>query len=91
MNCLTCKKTLDLENDELSNSCGGDCAECMARAGDPDELKGVVDALVGRAYEIGHAHGMNAFRMANGEKPERVDEGWGPVAEKLFSIISGTA
>lgn len=83
--CHICGKVMDIEDDALSFNCGGDCTECVARAGDPDELREVVDALVGRAYEIGHAHGGNFARM---DSPQRVDEGWGPVAEKLFSIIS---
>jgi len=81
-NCHICGKVLDIEDDPLTFNCGGDCTECMARAGDPDELKSVIDALVGQAYEIGHAHGGNAYR-----EPQRVDEGWGPVAEKLFEIV----
>jgi hypothetical protein len=84
MNCLTCKKPLDVEGDDLSNNCGGDCAECMARAGDPDELKGVIDALVGRAFEIGFDHGIAPYRP---DDAKLANEAWGPVAEKLFEIV----
>ena len=34
-NCLACKKELD-ETVDGAGDCGGDCEECMIRAGDPD-------------------------------------------------------
>lgn len=39
--------------------------------------------LVGAAYEVGHAHGMNAFRTFQGKEPQRIDEGWGQYAEHI--------
>lgn len=34
-NCTICKKVLD-DNVDGARDCGGDCDECMIRAGDPD-------------------------------------------------------
>lgn len=49
-----------------------------------DKLKSMsIEDLVCEAYEIGHAHGMNAFRMARDEPVQRVDEGWGPIFEEI--------
>jgi hypothetical protein len=39
----------------------------------------LIEELVGEAYEIGHAHGGNAYRSP----PQRVDDGWGPIAGKI--------
>lgn len=35
-NCQICKRQLDQPTDPTSRDCGGDCALCMASAGDPD-------------------------------------------------------
>ena len=45
--------------------------------------KMTIEELVGEAYDIGHAHGMNPFRMWEGRPPQRVDDGWGPIAEEI--------
>lgn len=42
-----------------------------------------IEELVGEAYNIGHAHGMNPFRMLEGRQPQRVDDGWWPIAEEV--------
>src|SRR5438046_3170169 len=85
--CGICKKLLDQDGDDLSANCGGDWRECMARAGDPDEMFAVIEALIGAAYDVGHDHGMNPFRVEHGLPLERVDEGWGPLAERLWQIL----
>ena len=43
--------------------------------------------LVGRAYEIGHAHGSNPMRVARGQDAIRVNEGWGPIADSIARLI----
>lgn len=83
MNCGICTKELEVDGDLLSVNCGGDCVECMARAGDPDEIFNVIEVFIAEAYEIGHAHAMNAYTTS----PTRVDDGWGPLAERLFAIL----
>ena len=47
-----------------------------------------IEELVGEAYEIGHAHGMNPYRVIMGKKPQRVDDGWGPIAKKIYNELS---
>lgn len=36
--CKMCGKEMDMPNDLASTNCGGDCLECMAKAGDPDAM-----------------------------------------------------
>ncbi len=45
-----------------------------------------VEELVGEAYEIGRAHGGNAFRSPD-EQGARVDEGWAQQADKLCELL----
>jgi len=42
-----------------------------------------IDNLVMEAYEIGHAHGSNAMRIALGQKPRFSNRGWGKIAWDL--------
>lgn len=36
MTCKTCGKLLNVDGDQSTQDCGGDCVRCMAEAGDPD-------------------------------------------------------
>lgn len=46
--CSTCTRKLNNPADPLSRSCGGDCVECMADAGDPEELRKIAAELNSR-------------------------------------------
>lgn len=48
LNCKTCNKELNQQNDPSSRDCGGDCVECMAEAGDPDCKLVMYDVLKAR-------------------------------------------
>lgn len=54
--CAICKRLLDNPDDmPASADCGGDCRACMARFGDPDEIRNMRGDL---------AHAMNATDRA---------------------------
>ena len=49
-----------------------------------DKLKNMtIEELVGEAYEIGQAHGGNAFRMALQQPAQRAFEGWWPISQEI--------
>jgi hypothetical protein len=51
------------------------------------ELYTRIEDLVGEAYEIGHAHGMAPMQFFLGKKAIRLDEGWQPIADKIFNMF----
>lgn len=55
-----------------------------------DEMKQKIDDLVGQAYEIGHLHGGNTFRLAQGKPPLGATKGWEPIANELFKLWEKT-
>lgn len=85
-NCDICHKELDSNKDVLSVNVAGTCVECMATAPDPDELFHVIEILIAEAYEIGHAHASNAYTA----ELRRVDDGWGPLAVRLFQVLAAS-
>ena len=49
-------------------------------------LREQVEEIVAEAYDIGHAHGMNVLRFQEGMTPKRVDEGWGPLVDRILAL-----
>lgn len=43
--CSICKRLLNQEYDPTTLDCGGDCELCMAEAGDPECIAGVLKAV----------------------------------------------
>lgn len=51
------------------------------------DLLASIEREMANAYGVGHCHGMNPMRTLNHQKPQRVNEGWGKYAKRLFKEI----
>ena len=51
---------------------------------DSSPLKDTIDYLVGEAYDIGHAHGLNACAPVK----MRVNDGWRNIADKIYALVA---
>jgi hypothetical protein len=53
----------------------------------PRWLVDEIEESVGKAYEVGHSHGINPMRLALNEKPQDVDKGWLPHFNEVIKSV----
>ena len=52
-----------------------------------DKLRDQIESAIAKAYEIGHNHAMNVYRMALGQKPKMQNIGWVVASDVIVKIV----
>lgn len=47
-----------------------------------------IERLVAEAYQLGRVHGLNVLRVSQRQTPQRADEGWQIVANRIVHLVS---